>query len=495
MWSIKRKWESRIPIRWRLTIVSLGLLTLLLSVLGVFVLFAAEQELNNNDAAALRSEAHLALKSSRGYLFTLPSQPEPVGDLSPDLLQSATSLVQKLTRPRSDAAILSTDGDVLATGKDYPLAPAAVTLSPSLARQALTDTQQDDTYLLERDAQGNQQLIVLLPLAHDDHIVAILQIGTPNAPTTDFISALRLILLIGAVIALSIATALTIPLVGAALHPLVDMERTSRQIAEGDLSIRLEAMLANDEIGRLARSFNQMAAQLETTFQRQKRFVADASHELRTPLTALSGSLEMLLLGADHGDKEASGRLIRGMYAEVKRMHRLVEDLLALTRLDEGQLKLREDAVNIREILDKVYNQAQQLSHGQKIYCTSDTLYARADTDRLQQVLLNVVDNALKFTPVNGSIALLARPKEDERAVTIEIRDNGKGIPAENLPRVFDRFYRVDPSRSRLSKSPGGSGLGLAIAKELIEAQGGKISISSMPGEGTTVTIRLRSAV
>src|ERR1700676_928251 len=141
MSSIKRTWGSRIPLRWRLTIVSLGLLTLLLSVLGVFVLFTAEQALNNNNASALRSEAHLALKSYRGYPLTLSPQPEPIGPLTADLSKSATSLVQKLTSPRSDAAILSPDGDVLAIGNASPLAPPAVTLPPALARQALTNQQ------------------------------------------------------------------------------------------------------------------------------------------------------------------------------------------------------------------------------------------------------------------------------------------------------------------------------------------------------------------
>lgn len=259
--------------------------------------------------------------------------------------------------------------------------------------------------------------------------------------------------------------------------------------------MRLQTPLTNDEIGHLALSFNRMVAQLETAFKRQKQFVSDVSHELRTPLTALSGSLEMLLIGADRGDTEATRRLARGMYAEVQRMHQLVEDLLALTRLDEGQLILREDTIDIHTVIDKVYDQAQQLAHGQEIRreIAPDTPLVQADTDRLQQVLLNIVDNALKFTPSDGSIVLSAHG-EGLAAAIIEIRDTGKGIPPDALPHVFDRFYRADPARSRDPQSMSGNGLGLAIAKELIEAQGGTISISSTPADGTTVTIQLRAA-
>jgi two-component system OmpR family sensor kinase len=204
----------------------------------------------------------------------------------------------------------------------------------------------------------------------------------------------------------------------------------------------------------------------------------------------------MLLIGADRGDIEASRRLARNMYAEVQRMHRLVEDLLALTRLDEGKMILRVDTINVRTVIDKVYDQAQQLAHGQEIRkeIAPDTPLVRADSDRLQQVLLNVMDNALKFTPTDGHVDLMAYSyKGGQTAAIIEVRDTGRGIPPEALPHVFDRFYRADPARSRLPQSVSGNGLGLAIAKELIEAQGGSISISSTPGKGTTVTIRLRA--
>ena len=202
----------------------------------------------------------------------------------------------------------------------------------------------------------------------------------------------------------------------------------------------------------------------------------------------------MLLIGADRGDTEASQRLARGMYTEVQRMHRLVEDLLALTRLDEGKMVLREESITVRTVIEKVYDQAQQLAQGQEICreIAPGLPLVRADTDKLQQILLNIVENALKFTPADGCVELSAS-REGQTAVLIEVRDTGKGIEPSALPHVFDRFYRADPARSRLAHRVSGNGLGLSIAKELIEAQGGTISIRSVPGKGTTVTLRLRA--
>src|SRR5256714_2921144 len=497
MWSMKRlqRWTNRIPIRWRLTLVSLGMLTLLLGALGIIILLTAEQALLSSEAMALHQEARLAVSGIRNRPFGITEAPEPPpGPLPPDFELPASVLVQKLASASVNATILSPTDSIIVPGSNLPLVPLPVTLSPALIQQALRSDSQGSNYLLGRDAQGKRQLVVLMPLVRQGHTIAILQLNTPTTTADEFLTTLRLILLFGVTGALSIAIALTLPLVGAALRPLVDMERTSRRIAQGARSLRLDTPVTDDEIGHLAFSFNQMVAQLEAAFKNQKQFVADVSHELRTPLTALSGSLEMLLIGADRGDIEASRSLARNMYAEVQRMHRLVEDLLALTRLDEGKMVLREDTINVRTVIDKVYDQAQQLAHGQEIRkeIAQDTPLAHADSDRLQQVLLNVVDNALKFTSTDGRVELIAY-KEGQTAAIIEVRDTGKGIPPEALPHVFDRFYRADPARSRLPQSVSDNGLGLAIAKELIEAQGGSISISSAPGEGTTVTIRLRS--
>jgi two-component system, OmpR family, sensor kinase len=319
-----------------------------------------------------------------------------------------------------------------------------------------------------------------------------LQLSVPTTAIDQFVATTRLILVFGILVALSIAAALTLPLINVALCPLVEMERVSSRIAAGALSLRLVETRAQDEIGRLTRAFNIMVAHLETAFARQKRFVADVSHELRTPLTGLGGSLEMLLIRADNGEEETVRSLMSGMYTEVERMQRLVADLLALTRLDEGRIKLHVGTVDVSELINEVCEQMQGLVQGQELVFRAppDLPTLRGDVDQLRRILLNIVENALKFTPSTGSVELVAY-RECTDFVTLKVRDTGVGILSEDLPHVFDRFYRADPSRTRLSLQVGGSGLGLSIAKELVEAHGGTIAISSIVGEGTTVTIQL----
>lgn len=490
------RWTNRIPIRWRLTFVTVGLLTVLLSGLGIVILLTAEHALLSNEATALRNEANLAIKGTHDHLFSITPLPgPPTGPQPANLKLHAEILAQKLASASANATILSPQGTVIVPASGLQMVPLPVEILPSQVRQTLQNDPQGTSYLIAHDSQGNRQLVVFIPLVSQYHTIAILQLSTPTETIDSFITTLRLILFFGIAGALGLAIALTFPLVGAALRPLVEMERMSRRIAEGALSMRLQVPLTNDEIGHLALSFNRMVTQLENAFKRQKQFVADVSHELRTPLTALSGSLEMLLIGADQGDAEATRHLVRGMYAEFQRMQRLIEDLLALTRLDEGKIILHETTIDLQVVIDKVYKQAQQLAHGQNIHCkiTPNLPPVRADIDRLQQVLLNIIDNALKFTATNGDVRLTAYSKESTTAI-IEVHDNGKGIPVDALPHVFNRFYRADPARSRSLQNSSGNGLGLAIAKDLINAQGGTISITSVEGRGTTVTIQLLTA-
>jgi two-component system OmpR family sensor kinase len=491
---------DRLPLKWRLALASFGLLAVLMAGLGALVSATQERAMLGNQANSLRQTA-LLVTGSHGPPAT-PSAPPPVGPFPPDSLGFVDTLVHQLTGPGTRAIVLGPDGSVIDSDSNDPSAPSQVVASGGAIKNALTTAQSANAYSLVYDSSGHRQLVVLLPLIdrQTQTTVALLQLSTPTAPIDRSVTALQLTLGVGILAALAVAAALTIPLMTAALRPLVDMERVSGHIAAGNLSLRLDVPPTHDEIGRLARAFNSMVAQLEAAFARQQRFVADVSHELRTPLTALGGSLEMLLLGADRGDAAAARRLTRGMYAEVERMRRLVEDLLTLARLDEGRAGLRADVVEVGGVLNEVCDEAQQMAHGQQVRCevVPELPPVRADADRLRQVLLNLVVNALKYTPESGRIELAARFEgaaalagKPADVVTVEVRDTGEGIPAEALPHVFERFYRADPARTRSSPAAGGSGLGLAIAKSLVEAQGGQIAIASMPGEGTTVTVRL----
>ncbi|HLZ23107.1 MAG TPA: HAMP domain-containing sensor histidine kinase [Ktedonobacterales bacterium] len=474
-----RTWGEQLPLRWRLALVTFALLALLLGALGGLISFTEQHALLANQAAALYNE----------------------GQLAASVHVDSDVLAHRLAGANTGVMILLPDGtNVTPTSSTPELeAPAQVTISSSDLQRALNDRAPDTyTYLVERDTTGQRQLVVLFPVYisyQGAPTTALLILHTPTAPIDHAVVATRLILTIGMFAALAIAAALIFPLVNTALRPLRTMEQASRRIADGALSLRLEPPPAHDEIGNLARSFNIMVARLEETFARQKRFVADAAHELRTPLTALGGGLEMLLMGADRGDVEASRRLMRGMYAETERMRRLVEDLLTLTRLDEGRAGLRLERIELGPLLEDVTEQARQLAKGQEIRCdvAEGLPPVRADADRVRQVLLNVVENALKFTPAPGNVELVARPAKNDAGggVAVEVRDTGAGISADALPHVFDRFYRADPARARAGTRPGGSGLGLAIAKSLVEAQGGTISIASKEGAGTAITIVL----
>jgi two-component system OmpR family sensor kinase len=504
---------ARLTLRWRLALASFGLLALLLVGLGLLVTLTQEQTLLQNQAVTLHDEVRQAFPplpgggSARGgpgdnsdnigLLISDHAVAPATGEPSAAFAVAAATQTRRLSGPDLLATIIGTDGTVLAQASDnLDVHPAVVTPSASAIQDALQKPPSPTSYSLAQDATGQRQLIVLIPMIENNQTVALLQLNTPTTQIDRSVATTRLIILGGTIVALLLAFLLAQPLIAAALRPLVEMEGTTRRVAAGELSLRLPEPQTEDEIGRLARSFNQMVAQLEAAFARQQRFVADVSHELRTPLTALGGGIEMLMIGADQGDAMARRRLMRGLYTETERLRRLVTDLLTLARLDEGRSGLRQAAVEVAPLLDDVVEHARQLASGQEI--TSETQpglpLIRADADHLRQVLFNLVENAIKFTPEPGRITLAAHADADELArgvVGIEVHDTGVGISEEALPHVFERFYRGDPARARTQGQPGGSGLGLSIAQGLIEVQGGDIGITSAPGAGTTVSIQL----
>ncbi len=265
--------------------------------------------------------------------------------------------------------------------------------------------------------------------------------------------------------------------------PLEDMATAARQITRADdLSRRVPYANRPDEIGDLARAFNQTLERLERLFRTQQRLLADVSHELRTPLTTIRGNLDLM---SRMGDSDPES--VAAIQVEIKRMTRLVGDLLLLARADSGGLPLERKLVELDNILFDVYRQVMMLEPPVEIALTEvDQVTVLGDPDRLKQLFLNLLENAVKYTSPGGRVSLSLSKKADW--AFFEVADTGVGIPAENLPHIFDRFYRVDKSRAR---AQGGSGLGLSIAKWVAQAHGGAIRVTSQVGEGTTFSVTL----
>ncbi len=266
-------------------------------------------------------------------------------------------------------------------------------------------------------------------------------------------------------------------------RPLEDIATVSRQITRADdLSRRVPHANRPDEIGELARAFNQTLERLERLFRTQQRLLADVSHELRTPLTAVRGNID-LMRRMGEGDPMS----LDIIEDEVNRMTRLVGDLLLLARADSGGLPLDRKPLALDDLLVDVYRHALVTDPPVDVELVEvDQVLVMGDSDRLKQLFLNLVDNAIKYTPPGGKVSLSLAKKSGW--AHFQVSDTGVGIPAENLPHVFERFYRVDKSRTR---AQGGSGLGLSIAKWITQAHGGAIRVESEMGVGTTFTVTL----
>lgn len=279
---------------------------------------------------------------------------------------------------------------------------------------------------------------------------------------------------------------------GLAVRPVAQLTAVAGAIADShELGRRVpvaairSARQQQDELVRLSLVFNQMLGSLEQANRSQQRFMADASHELRAPLTALQANLELLEsqpnmpISEQHEALNEAGR-------EVRRLSRLVADLLALARADAG-LSLNKERVELDRVLLETLVEARHVTEGKQIEVAQlEPTMVYGNPDRLKQLLIILTDNALKYTPLGGQVTLSLR--QVARRAEIEVRDTGVGIPAADLPHVFERFYRADPARSR---DPGGTGLGLSIARWIVEQHGGEISLSSSPGQGTIATVRL----
>lgn len=280
-------------------------------------------------------------------------------------------------------------------------------------------------------------------------------------------------------------------LVGRTLRPVETIVDEVEAITDGrSLHRRLAEPRSRDELARLSTTLNAMLARLERSFASLRRFTADASHELKTPLTVLRSGIERAITHPKTPPEVME--VLEETLVEVNRMAELVEALLTLARADEGRAPLHLEPVNLNEMLSEISETASMLGEQARVSVSvavpSDPITIQVDRSRIRQLLMNLLTNAIKYTPQGGAVAIDCARVDGQ--VVLTVRDTGIGIAPGDLPHIFDRFWRADAARSRTGERPG-VGLGLAISKWIVEAHGGTISVQSRPGRGTTFTVTL----
>lgn len=472
--------------RLRLTAWYAALLLLVLLALGVSVEALAHNRLLADVDRRLESTAEDIGVVIQQRLATWSFSTEPVRfeDIVPNLGSFASrGLVVQITDPT---------GRVV-RGSEY--APAAPLVPED-------ESPTGDPRIVTTSWNGDQMRAVHYPVTVTDrsgtrwYIGAVI-VGERLNTMFETLGSLRQVLAVASGLGILLALAGGWVMAGRALRPVDQVTAAAARIAAGDgtaasLAARLPVPPADDELARLSGTFNAMLDRLQASFRAQERFVADASHELRTPLTAIRGNVDVLRRQARNG---ANLRLsddlapaLDDIHAESDRMRRLLDDLLWLARSDAGADPepvpvTQMTAVSLEVIASDAVRSAASLAHGQTLELEAPRpVRVTGDPDRLRQLLMILLDNAIRHTPPTGHVRVAVAASADGTA-RIAVRDDGEGVAAEHLPHLFERFYRADGARGRAS---GGTGLGLAIARAICRAHGGDIEVRSSPGQGAT---------
>jgi len=335
--------------------------------------------------------------------------------------------------------------------------------------------------------EGRQLLIDALEFTTPDGVRYVVESGVPYRQIEVVLHGLLLTFAIYMPLIISLAVISGYWLMRRSLQPVDEITKRAEGITSTNLSQRLPVIRTGDELERLSISLNRMIERLDDAFEHINRFSADASHELRTPLTILQ--LELESIAESQPLNSVPNDQIGSALEETHRMSHIVESLLAISRLDAGEVKMDKTRLDLGQLAASTAEQMRLLAEEKGILfrCNvEDNIYVEGDRSRLQQVVVNLVANAIKYTPEAGQVAVSVR--REERTAVLEVSDNGEGIPAHALPHVFERFYRADKARSRNS---GGAGLGLAIVKAICTAHGAEIKVSSQEGHGSRFTVEL----
>jgi len=478
---------TRTPIQLRLSLTTLGVLLFGMGLVAVMTWLAVEQLYLNSQRENLLAQAQLTAAALQGTSF--PDAPmEPY---------SQTANIQ----PGIHTRLLGEQGAVVVTlplssGDDpvqVPLAENAAAVSPDNLLQrpeihsALKGT--PETAIRQVASADNRRVLYAAAPVFDldGNINGIAYLATP-LPQTRLPSNIVIQLIGTVLVAILLAGTAGAILSRRIARPLEGLARAASEVAGGDLDQHIPTESDIREIHSLGEAFNNMTASLRQSDQAKNAFIADVTHELRTPLTVINGTIETLEDGA-LDDLEGRGRLLKSMEAEAKRLIRLVNDLLVLTRADAGALNLKLEDLDLGELVHARCESLSRLAEPRQIVLNIDVqgqAQVRGDADRLTQILDNLLDNAIRHAPDRSTVHITVQREGNDMRCAIS--DQGSGIPSQHLPMIFERFYRVDTARDRHS---GGSGLGLAIVKSLVKAQGGRITADSLEGQGTKMTFWL----
>jgi heavy metal sensor kinase len=337
---------------------------------------------------------------------------------------------------------------------------------------------------------GRERIRLLTaPLVDGRRVSGVMQIGVSLAPAEVTLARLATALALGGAAALVAVAVGGYWLAGVALRPIDAMVSAASSITHTDLARRLPEPPYRDELARLAQTFNAMIARLEEAFVRLDRFAADASHELRTPLTILRGEVDLALRHPRTPD--AYREVLASNRDEIDRMAAIVDQLLLLARAEKSQLVLARERVRLDRLVEETVRQWRDLAAQSDLTLVLEPpppIAVLGDELRLRELLLNLLENARKYTPAGGRIAVRLAADEGSRTARISVEDTGVGIPADAVPRLFDPFFRADAARAR---DAGGAGLGLALVKRIADLHGGAVTVESDVGQGTRFTVSL----
>ena len=471
-------------LQWKFVFIMLLLILILMTVVCVFLIQGVQRFYS--DAFFSQMEKVFTDKLLFGELTAALGAEDPVAKIQ-EVLDAYQGRLGINTDTRNYYILDGTTGAVLATSAVGETGRLEVT--PNIL-QAL-----GGAFAFGGSATADY-MDIAVPLAGEGDAVEYIAYIRDNRQTVRDLTVSLVSLIMEAVgVGFVIAVALALILAKTLLQPILGMTKAAEAIAGGDFSKKL-SVESDDEIGILADTFNNMASQLQATLEEIRRsealrreFVANVSHELRTPLTSIRSYAETLTENPDM-EKETEMNFLHVILNESDRMTKIVQDLLELSRFDAGSVQFNFErfslAKSIEDVRDAVKLECAARGHTMTVHTPEDLPDIVGDRARIEQVLINIVTNAIKYTPDGGQIDITSGSSDG--FVWVAIKDTGIGIPEEDIPRLFDRFYRVDKARSRES---GGTGLGLSIALEIIQRHGGAIDVQSAVGEGTTVTVRL----